>query len=458
MTRRTALLTAVASAALLLSMSPAQAATSDPAPVTTAPVSTARTTAAFLTAQADARISALTGPRFFAAKPIAAASAKGGMVVDPGTGATLWRYNEAAPLRGASTTKLATAVTTLSVQGTTTRWPTVVVTGRTDREVVLVGGGDPMLTRGQLTTLARQTAAVLATRVPAVPPVAPATPTPVPFWVRVDDTLYAAPTLAPGWPSGYVPGVVSMVSPLKYDLRHTSDNARDAAKYFVAQVGAALTTALASRTDLAPTVTYTGRLAKPVGATEIARFAGNSSGAALRWMLLVSDNDVAEMLFRNNAIARGAAPTWAGARAAEMAELAELGIDTRGFAIYDGSGVGRDDRLTARGLVSLLRQAISPAHPELAPLKGWLPVAGGASGTLAASNGRYTTSPTRCAAGRVFAKTGTLKDAIGLAGYATGSDGKPRVFAVMVARNPAYTPLQTRQAVDRVPTTATGCW
>jgi D-alanyl-D-alanine carboxypeptidase/D-alanyl-D-alanine-endopeptidase (penicillin-binding protein 4) len=41
---------------------------------------------------------------------------------------------------------------------------------------------------------------------------------------------------------------------------------------------------------------------------------------------------------------------------------------------------------------------------------------GGVSGTLSASASRYTTSPTRCARGKVFAKTGTLRDAIGLAG------------------------------------------
>ena len=129
-------------------------------------------------------------------------------------------------------------------------------------------------------------------------------------------------------------------------------------------------------------------------------------------------------------------------------------VDTRGWAIYDGSGVSRSDRLTARGLVSLLRLGISPAHPELAPLKGWLPV-GGATGTLAS---RYRTSPTICARGKVFAKTGTLRDAIALAGYATGADGRPRIFAAMVARNARYTPLATRQAVDRLPATLTGCY
>ena len=98
---------------------------------------------------------------------------------------------------------------------------------------------------------------------------------------------------------------------------------------------------------------------------------------------------------------------------------------------------------------------MSPSHPKLLPLRGYLPV-GGRSGTLAS---RYATAPTRCAAGKVFAKTGTLHDAIALAGYALGRDGRLRVFAVLdVPRESVFTPNQTRVAVDRVPTTLTGCW
>ena len=456
--RRTAVL--LATAALALGSSPAYAASS-PTPTTPqAPRALDRSTSAAATAAADARIAALLPSRFRRPAPIAASVAKGALVVDPATGATLYRYNDAASLRGASTTKLATAVTTLRVLGTSTRFPTVVVQGASVQQVVLVAGGDPMLTSTQLLRLARSTAAVLATRVPPVPDPA-VVPAPAPrvfrISVRVDDSLYPAPTLAPGWPSFYQPTVVSPVRALKRDLRHSSDTSTDAAAYFAGQVGVALRALLVARTDLAPKAVYDGRVVAAPGAPEIARFAGNTSGAALAWMLKVSDNDVAEMLFRNNAVARGITPTWAGARTNEMRELAALGVDTRGWAVYDGSGVSRSDRLTARGLVSLLRQAISPLHPELAPLKGWLPV-GGVSGTLSASASRYTTSPTRCARGKVFAKTGTLRDAIGLAGYATGSDGKPRVFAVMVARNARYTPLATRQAVDLVPTTLTGCY
>jgi D-alanyl-D-alanine carboxypeptidase/D-alanyl-D-alanine-endopeptidase (penicillin-binding protein 4) len=175
-------------------------------------------------------------------------------------------------------------------------------------------------------------------------------------------------------------------------------------------------------------------------------------------MLLVSHNNSAEMLFRNNALAMGRPATWSAAKSSSTSRLAALGVNVRGWELVDGSGVSRRDRVTARGLVSLLRVAQSPGRPELAPLRGYLPV-GGVSGTLQSAYGRFNTDPTRCARGLVHAKTGTLFDTVGLAGYATGSDGRLRAFAVLV-NNPAfpYPKLTVRRAVDRIPATLTGCF
>jgi D-alanyl-D-alanine carboxypeptidase/D-alanyl-D-alanine-endopeptidase (penicillin-binding protein 4) len=276
--------------------------------------------------------------------------------------------------------------------------------------------------------------------------------------VRVDDSLYPVPTAAQGWPADYLPYVVSPVRPLVYNLRHTTDSSADAARYFAAQVQSYLRAFTTSRKDLLITTVYTGRVPAPANNHEIARFDGNTSGAALAWMLLVSDNDVAERFFRNSAIAAGLTGSWVDARTHEMAVLKGLGVETRGWIIRDGSGVSRSDRLTARGLVTLLRASLSANHRELAPLKGWLPV-GGVSGTLKASNGRYSTAPTKCARGKVFAKTGTLHDTVGLAGFANGSDGRLKVFAVMVNNwNTKIPVLKVRQAVDQISATATGCF
>ena len=438
-----------------------------PASADTAPTPTLATTAGSaptLTASAiaaNARIARLLPRRISHIKPLGRTRAI--RAVDVQTGRTLYSSRAATPMRGASVTKLATAVNALSLLGTTTRFPTRVVDGSKPSEVVIVGGGDPMLTSLQLRELAVKTATALLARLPAAPPppVAgeqPAPVTTVPFQVRVDDTLYGPTSGAPGWWTSYQPYVVTPVRPLVRDLRNGWDTAKDAASYFASRVQVELAKLVKARTDLAVQVTYTGRRTAAADAAEVARFKGNTSGAALAWMLSVSDNDVAEMFFRNNAIAAKATPSWAGARAAAQKHLASLGIDVRGWRLVDGSGVSRRDRLTARGLVQLLRLAQSPAHPELAPLRGLLPVAG-RTGTLAARNGRYTTAPTRCAAGKVFAKTGTLHDTVGLAGYALGSDGRLRAFAAMVNDWPRrYATLTVRRGVDRIAATLTGCY
>jgi D-alanyl-D-alanine carboxypeptidase/D-alanyl-D-alanine-endopeptidase (penicillin-binding protein 4) len=463
--RRTAAALGLVLVATTLTVAPASA---DQTPAPTA-ATTARAALTPAAVAANARIARVLPKRVKKAKPLGRNRAI--QAVDLGTGIQLFGRRTTVPLRGASVTKLATAVNALSLFGTTTRFPTRVVDGTSSKQIILVGGGDPLLSSLQLRALALRTATALATRVPPVtppppPPVGEVDPTPTPtptpttvsFRIRVDDTLYGTPTGAPGWWTSYQPYVVTPVRPLVRDLRNGWDTSADAAKYFAGRVQIELAKLLAERTDLVVDVKYSGRLAAAPDAPEVARFKGNTTGAALAWMLKVSDNDVAEMFFRNNAIALKATPSWAGARAAAQAHLASLGVDVRGWQLVDGSGVSRKDRLTTRGLIQLLTLAESPAHPELAPLRGMLPV-GGKTGTLAASNGRYTTAPTRCARGKVFAKTGTLHDTVGLAGYARGSDGRLRAFAVMVnSRNTRYSKLTVRRAVDRIPTTLTGCW
>jgi D-alanyl-D-alanine carboxypeptidase len=59
----------------------------------------------------------------------------------------------------------------------------------------------------------------------------------------------------------------------------------------------------------------------------------------------------------------------------------------------------------------------------------------------------------------VQGKTGTLADAISLAGYATGADGRTKVYVSIVNSRPTrYSRLQTRWAVDRAVSSVTGCW
>lgn len=358
-------------------------------------------------------------------------------VWDTATKAYVRRTRTTASVRGASTTKILTSAAALATLGPAHRMPTTVRTGTSERQVVLVAGGDPLLSSANLRTLARRTVAALAARGPL----------PSTLDVRADDSLFTGSGVSRGWRSGWVPEEVRPVGAFARDDREVRDSTADAAGYF----------ARALR-DQGVAATYRGRARATATSTPLARYAGHTIGAAVSRALLVSDNDTAEMLFRQVAVGRGEPATWAGARRATADALRELRIPLANVRIIDGSGLSLDGRLTARALSTALVRALSPAHTELAGLRGWLPVAG-RTGTLKASSGRFRTRPTSCAAGRIQAKTGTLADAIALAGYARGADGRTKVFVAIVNSRPTrYSRATTRTHVDRVAASVTGCW
>jgi D-alanyl-D-alanine carboxypeptidase/D-alanyl-D-alanine-endopeptidase (penicillin-binding protein 4) len=93
----------------------------------------------------------------------------------------------------------------------------------------------------------------------------------------------------------------------------------------------------------------------------------------------------------------------------------------------------------------------------LAPLRSGraLPLAG-RTGTLSAGYGRFDTAPSRCAARKLWAKTGTLKDVVALAGYTQGADGRTKVFAFLV--NGKTSSLALKRSVDSLAATVVGCY
>ena len=95
-------------------------------------------------------------------------------------------------------------------------------------------------------------------------------------------------------------------------------------------------------------------------------------------------------------------------------------------------------------------------HPNLAGCSSGSFAVAGVSGTLAPHFLRYVTNPTRCAAGLIQAKTGSLTGVISLSGFARGADGQVKVFSFLLNQVPST--LTTRRAVDRLATTVTGCW
>ena len=121
-----------------------------------------------------------------------------------------------------------------------------------------------------------------------------------------------------------------------------------------------------------------------------------------------SDNLFAELLLKELGHAGGAKPaTTADGIAFEKMWLQSIGVDTATVTLADGCGMSQYDRITPRDLVAILQHDWNGPNRQL--ILDSLPV-GGARGTIEGIAGT-------AAAGRVFAKTGSMMHVRGLAGY-----------------------------------------
>lgn len=135
----------------------------------------------------------------------------------------------------------------------------------------------------------------------------------------------------------------------------------------------------------------------------------------------VSQNLHTEMLLRT--AARETTGDGSTEAALAMAEefQASIGIAEGDVRLHDGSGLSRRNLVTPRATATLLRWAA--AQPWADAFRASLPVAG-LDGTLQ-DRMKDTT-----AAGRIWAKTGTLDNVNSLAGYAETLSGRKLIFAI----------------------------
>ncbi len=235
------------------------------------------------------------------------------VVASLSTGQVLLARDGGSPSAPASTAKLATAVAALHELGPGARLSTRVVAGRGRSAIVLVGGGDPTLAAGRppaadypqpatLATLAARTARALRAGHHAA--------------VRLgyDDSLYAGPLLAPSWPSSYVAtGNISPITSLEVDQGRltTGGSPQDAdvpANFRPRSLTPAADAARAFGSLLASHgIRVRGPVrpaAAPRAAATIARVASPPLAQIVQWMLIESNNVIAENLARQVAIAR----------------------------------------------------------------------------------------------------------------------------------------------------------
>jgi D-alanyl-D-alanine carboxypeptidase/D-alanyl-D-alanine-endopeptidase (penicillin-binding protein 4) len=122
--------------------------------------------------------------------------------------------------------------------------------------------------------------------------------------------------------------------------------------------------------------------------------------------------------------------------------LAKIGVKRGDVRFEEGSGLSRNNLLTANATITLLQHM--SRHPEAAAYLDALPIAG-VDGTL-----RNRMKGTR-AEGNVRAKTGTLRWANGLSGYVTTAAGERLAFSLVLNRYAGTTAENSARAeLDRI--------
>ncbi|MFJ4829228.1 D-alanyl-D-alanine carboxypeptidase/D-alanyl-D-alanine-endopeptidase [Streptomyces sp. NPDC088747] len=364
-------------------------------------------------------------------------------VVDLATGKVLYGMDAGAAQTPASTTKIATAVAALSAPGGDRRITTRAVLEPDTREVVLVGAGDPTLTAREdakgsasLRTLADGTASALKARGMSR------------VTLSYDTSLYAGAAVHP---IGANPNLAP-VSALMVDEARTNDSdsgpaarsehpAADAARKFAELLK-----------DKGITTTSPGP-SKATGRSQpLASVSSPPVSALVERMLTNSDNDIAEALARQVALATGEQASFQGGAKAIGTQLRKLGLPLTGVKFADGSGLDRADKLTAGLLTGLLAMAGDPSRPELRTVLTGLPIAG-FTGTL---SDRYTADAS--ATGVVRAKTGTLTGVNTLAGTVVDADGRLLAFAFLTSDEASPPePEAAQAALDRTATALAAC-
>jgi D-alanyl-D-alanine carboxypeptidase/D-alanyl-D-alanine-endopeptidase (penicillin-binding protein 4) len=137
-----------------------------------------------------------------------------------------------------------------------------------------------------------------------------------------------------------------------------------------------------------------------------------------------SSNVMARTVFLTLAAEKSGRPaTAAGGRQAVASFLASRGITIPDLSLENGSGLSRDERVTAQGLADVLLDAYRSQYmPEFAAS---LPLSA-TDGTL---KSRFRSPDMQ---GRLRMKTGTLDDVSALAGYVHAASGRSFVTVIIL--------------------------
>ncbi len=356
-----------------------------------------------------------------------------GIVVEElDTGRRLVEHRADQPAPAASTLKLVTAIGALDALGPGHRFTTrllsigaVDAAGRLEGDIVLEGGGDPLLDIDGLMDLAW---ALRQAKIVAVQG----------RFLLADASLPRLAVINPSQPveAGYNAGIgalslafnrvrrpagASWTVPALRERGPAWGRLPFAQPASVPVQDAGLHAALVFR-DLAASLGVRlpepARAAVPAGAAVVAELESRTLREIVQAMLLYSNNQIAEII--------GLAATGAGTlRQSAGLLLAHVqgalpATDWRGFVLTNHSGLDPAARATPNQLLAILGLAETRHRIiSLLPAAGW-------SGSL---ERRLDTGQTAL---RVWAKTGSLDFATALVGYVLPPSGRPRRIAVLI--------------------------
>ena len=366
-------------------------------------------------------------------------------VLNATTGEVLFDRSGSAPATPANVTQLLTAASAIKILGAGTQLSTKVVLGSSPGTIVLVGGGDPTLATTSdsvyegaplISDLASQAMAAYNSRYPGQPVTQ----------IVLDTSLWnASDNWDASWPdseraNGYMPFITPLMvdgdrdDPTDPESARGEDPVRRAAEAFASAAGLS-------------GVTFSNGTA--IGATTLAEVKSQPISTLVGQMLLNGDNALAEMLAR--VMSKRAQFDGSSASIAQMipATLKDLGLDTAGLTIADGSGESANDLVPPK-LIAQLLVKVKANESDLGAIYSGMGVAG-ESGNL---YDRFS-GDNSVASGQVVGVTGWITNERSLAGIINAADGTPLAFAFYGLGDVIST--DTKDALDTLATAAYKC-
>ncbi len=352
-----------------------------------------------------------------------------GSVVNVDTGETLLDRDAGSGQPTGSVMKLLMASAVLAQFGPDHTFQTRVVQGATPGAVVLVGGGDPTLSRlpeGQqpyafrgaprLADLAAQVRASVPADQQVTELILDASLWDAaggwnPNWDRTDEPAFGLATRGYATPSTALMVDGGRANPQALVSERTLDPVRQAGEFFQQALAA-------EGIDVGSVALGTA----PEGAAVLAEVSSQTTGTLIGQLMSPSDNVVSDALARQVALAQGLDGSWSSLQTAIPSALGAYGIDTSTLKVDDGSGLSRQNAVPTDYVTALVAKMVQ-REQNLGIVYDSMPTAGGNM-----PSDRFT-GEAADARGSVHAKSGWIQPVRALAGHIEAADGSNLAFA-----------------------------